>query len=820
MRESTLQDHYRITATMATHPVGVIYGAIDLRNARRVLIAELPAHSAAGRLDLDMLIEAMAPGGLVLDDYLVQAGVTYLVVHDLAERDDAAPLVALLDRVGQPLHSPYGPPPPVSPYAKPAPGTYTYALHPQLALAPSHRASPFNTTSLVALGAGLTLGFAFLCVMGVLIQYQNFSTLRAPMMGSMAASVVPSVTLSNPLVAVSNPPAPTRGGVPSTTTAYSIQQKIEEADVGPVAYAPDGAMIAVGVGQVIQLYVDQNFDLDATLVGHHHTVSVLTFSPDSALLASSAQDEQEVIIWDVATGRERMRLQGHTGWVRSLAFSPDGALLASGSTDTSVRLWDVASGEMLGVLRGHTDYLGNIAFSPDGRFLASAARDGTVRMWDVASQAPLAGFAFTAPINSATGAPYWLTGIAYSPDGTSIAVGSVSNSIYILDAISGQLERELRGHQDWIVIHGLSYSPDGKTLASASTDGTLRLWNPITGTERAVLRDRHMRLLGLSWAPDSHHVVTVSDTGGMLTLWDTQDRAITKRLLLAQGMVQALAYSESGEILGTGGASGMLRLHSLADERQVSINGALPTNQFLAFLSDRELIAISDAGEVVVIDLSGQDRNQELQGVEGVAVSVVVSRDRSLIAAGSNTGQVVIWDAQTFTPIQTLQGPQEPALLLAFSRDGSRLAVATNYDESGDIQIWNARSGAKETRIEYPQTQITAMDLAALGDMLVSASSNGTLTFWRTADGSPVRTIHAPTNERWFNSLALSPNGNLLVTGSLIGSLEFWDVQTGTRLGGISLTTGSVMAIAFHPDGNQIAVSTFDGGIYLLQITD
>ncbi|EFO80774.1 serine/threonine protein kinase with WD40 repeats [Oscillochloris trichoides DG-6] len=828
--DSTLQDHYRITCLVDDHPDGAIYRAVDLRISLRVLIAE--SSQSAALLSAEEIAQVVAPSSLALHDHFMYANSVYLVIADPGGSDgEQEGAIRALQRLraevdqrvqrscSVPLTTPlYGPPPPASPYAQPAPGIY--AARSLMASASPVAAAPFslariNTVALIGWGAGLTISVAVICFMGVFISYRPFAGMNLPMMGGemVAGSVASSVTLSNP-------PAPTLGGVATTSASYSIVRQIEEADVGPVVYAPNGQMIAVGVGKVIQLRLGEALDVGPSLVGHQSTVSALAFSPDSRWLASSAQDEQEVLIWNATTGQERMRLQGHTGWVRSLAFSPDGTLLASGSIDTTVRLWDVATGRALGVLEGHTDYLGSIAFAPDGRRLASTARDGTVRVWDVATQQPVAGFAFRAPINPTTGAPYWLTGIDYSPDGTHIAVGSVSNSIYILDATTGQLLRELRGHKDWVVIRGLSYSPDGSTLASASTDGTLRLWDPITGSEQAVLTERSMRLLGFSWATDSQHLVTASDVGGALTVWNTQTRKIERTILLAQGVVTALAYSDSGAVLGSGGASGTVRLHILGDDRQVNINGGLPTNQFIAFLSDRELVAISDAGEVVIIDLSGQYRNHELAGLEGVAVSVVVSRDRKLIAAGSNTGQVVIWDAQTFKPIRTLSGVQGPAVLLAFNRDASRLAAATNADGSAAIHVWNAQSGTEQIVIPNPQTQITALDLTANGDMLVSASSNGKLTFWRTADGSEVRSINAPTNERWFSSVALSPNATLLVTGSLIGTLEFWDAQSGTRLGGISLATGQVMAMAFRPDGRQIAVSTFDGGIYLLETTE
>ncbi len=65
---------------------------------------------------------------------------------------------------------------------------------------------------------------------------------------------------------------------------------------------------------------------------------VLLFAPDSRTLFSTGP--QGIILWEVATGKERLRLPATA--VNVLAPSADGRLLATGGTDGQVLVWDLA----------------------------------------------------------------------------------------------------------------------------------------------------------------------------------------------------------------------------------------------------------------------------------------------------------------------------------------------------------------------------------------------------------------------------------------------------------------------------------------------
>jgi hypothetical protein len=111
------------------------------------------------------------------------------------------------------------------------------------------------------------------------------------------------------------------------------------------------------------------------------------FSPDGRFALSERGNEEptsgELILWEVATGKQLRIFGGHTGSVWLISFSPDGRFVLSGSDDKTLKLWDVATGKALRSFQGHGGWVRSVAFSPDGSFAMSGSQDGTAQMWTI-----------------------------------------------------------------------------------------------------------------------------------------------------------------------------------------------------------------------------------------------------------------------------------------------------------------------------------------------------------------------------------------------------------------------------------------------------
>src|SRR5205814_2279816 len=90
--------------------------------------------------------------------------------------------------------------------------------------------------------------------------------------------------------------------------------------------------------------------------------------------------------WDTRSHRQIAASIEHTGAVQAVAFSGTG-LLASGGDDGSVRVWDAGPATRslapLTSLLGPTDRVLGLAFSPNGGTIAAAGLDGAIGLWNV-----------------------------------------------------------------------------------------------------------------------------------------------------------------------------------------------------------------------------------------------------------------------------------------------------------------------------------------------------------------------------------------------------------------------------------------------------
>lgn len=148
----------------------------------------------------------------------------------------------------------------------------------------------------------------------------------------------------------------------------------------------------------------------------------------------------------------------------------------SPAPDRETRLLDTTTVPLSSPLTGAGAIFDSVTFSPDGRTLAAGSIDGTVWLWSLAD--PARATRLGKPLTGSIGN---VNSVAFSPDGRTLAVGGGGDTVGQVwlwnvanPARPTRLGRPLTGPAK--SVHSVAFSRDG-ILAAGSDDARVWLWN-------------------------------------------------------------------------------------------------------------------------------------------------------------------------------------------------------------------------------------------------------------------------------------------------------------------------------------------------------
>jgi WD40 repeat protein len=273
-----------------------------------------------------------------------------------------------------------------------------------------------------------------------------------------------------------------------TTSGRELwSERVASFPVMSVAFSPDGKLLAVGAGQnhrTTEAGVTRVWDVaskeQVASASPTGVVWKVAFTPDSKALALSGghwERQAESTLLDLATKELRTLpwTTNHDHILKGVAISPNGKMLVTDCYQ-SITVWSLAENRVLFDTHNMLKcFVLALTFSPDGKTLITCGapmrghndnEPGELALWETAT------WKLRTPRVQTDAAG--LVGIAYSPDGKSIAGGGYDRGVHLWDAASLQSKGIYIGHDD--MIWTVAFSPDNKVVASGSNDGTIKVW--------------------------------------------------------------------------------------------------------------------------------------------------------------------------------------------------------------------------------------------------------------------------------------------------------------------------------------------------------
>ena len=113
---------------------------------------------------------------------------------------------------------------------------------------------------------------------------------------------------------------------------------------------------------------------------------------------------------------------------------------------------------------------------------------------------------------------------------------------------------------------------------------------------------------------------------------------------------------------------------------------------------------------------------------------------------------------------------------------------------------------------------VTAIAMSADGTRVAAGTIDGEVRAWRTADRTPVLSVHGHTGP--VQGIALSADGQTVASGGYDGTMRLWATEDGRPIATLEGHTGGVIGMALSADARIAAGGGQDSAVWLWSIED
>lgn len=319
----------------------------------------------------------------------------------------------------------------------------------------------------------------------------------------------------------------------------------------------------------------------------------------------------------------------------------------------------------------------------------------------------------------------YITSVAWSPNGSQLAVGSVSGEAAVYSASGERRHHWPQVHEEG--VDALAWRPDGQALVTAGRDGTWKMWDVTTGQKLVEHAPGGLWIEHAAWS--SQHKLLAIGGGNKVTLWNEQGEPAAEPITLPRAVAE------------------------------------------IAWIMAESTLAIAFSTGLSLRDSAGKE--ERFFAAKDPILSFAFNPSGKWLVTGTQDNAVHVWNTDSGAEMH-MRGYPAKVRQLAWHRGGRWLAAGGGES----VAVWDCSGRGPEGRqpimLEWHHDQIRALHYQPGGDWLASGAEDGGVAVWSPTQRQQLITAGKISNG--VTRVAWSPDGKKLAATGSEGAVQMLGV--------------------------------------------
>ena len=265
----------------------------------------------------------------------------------------------------------------------------------------------------------------------------------------------------------------------------------------------------------------------------------------------------------------------------------------------------------------------------------------------------------------------------------------------------------------------------------------------------------------------SNQLMTTGSDGNIFS-WNLNDPDNAKLIGNTKEINRSLALSNNGQWLACGTEKSKVILFDMNSATKKVLKGHSKVVWALAFMDNNTLISASADSTIRLWNIT-DEKSIIIGKTKSRIKSFALSPDKNFIVGASDKGEIILWNkSKDYSSTILHNNPSRSISQITYSKDGKYIAFG---DQQGLVSIFNVANKTIEYDLIGQSARITDLEFSANDMFLASASFDGTVQIFLTAnyDLSP---LVLKDHDSWVSSLSFTNDDKTLVTGTMSSKIK------------------------------------------------